>query len=122
MIHKLAFIGLFVVSGCVPVLIITGIVTGYMLSNDSAVGNINIGYHDLWAACKDKLSSERADIIRDRESSGIIKAKMADIDITLKISSLSDNTQQLKVSARKYLVPKPYMAQDIFSKIVKSLE
>jgi len=115
-------LSLFVVSGCVPVILGVGVVTGYALSNDSAMGNINVGYHDLWVACKDILDSERADIIDAKESSGVIKAKISDVNFTLKIDSLSDDVQRLKISARKYLVPKPYVAQDIFAKIAKSLE
>jgi len=116
------FAGLFIVSGCVPVILGAGVVTGYALSNDSAMGNINVGYHDLWIACKDVLDSERADIIDAKESNGIIKANISDVNITLKIDSLSDRVQRLKISARKYLIPKPYIAQDIFAKIAKSLE
>ena len=115
-------LSLFVVSGCVPVILGAGVVTGYALSNDSAMGNINVGYHDLWVACKDILDYERADIIDAKESSGVIKAKISDVNFTLKIDSLSDDVQRLKISARKYLVPKPYVAQDIFAKIAKSLE
>ena len=115
-------LSLFVVSGCIPVILGAGVVTGYALSNDSAMGNINVGYHDLWVACKDILDSERADIIDAKESSGVIKAKISDVNFTLKIDSLSDDVQRLKISARKYLVPKPYVAQDIFAKIAKSLE
>ena len=115
-------LSLFVVSGCIPVILGAGVVTGYALSNDSAMGNINVGYHDLWVACKDILDSERADIIDAKESSGVIKAKISDVNFTLKIDSLSDDVQGLKISARKYLVPKPYVAQDIFAKIAKSLE
>ena len=115
-------IGLFVVSGCVPVILGAGVVTGYVLSNDSAMGNINVSYHDLWVACKDILDTERADIIDAKESSGVIKAKISDVNLALKIDSLSDDVQRLKISVRKYLVPKPYIAQDIFAKIAKSLE
>ena len=110
------------IMGCVPVLVGTGVVTGYVLSNDSAMGNINIGYHDLWIACRDRLESSGADILLARESSGIIKAKMSEVRIAVKIESISSDIQRLKVSARKYLLPKPYIAQDIFTKIVKDLE
>ena len=112
-----------ILMGCVPVLVGTGIVTGYVLSNDSAMGNINIGYHDLWIACRDRLESSGADILLARESSGIIKAKLSEeVKITVKIDSISSDVQRLRVSARKYLLPKPYIAQDIFIKIVKDLE
>jgi len=47
---------------------------------------------------------------------------MSDVNITVRINSLSSGTQELKVSARKYLLPKPHIAQDIFFKIVKGLK
>jgi len=119
---KLLFIGLFFSLGCVPILIGGGLLTGYALSNNSASGKVNIGYHDLWINCLDKLEAQRIEIIEAKESNGIIKAQMSDVNITVRINSLSSGTQELKVSARKYLLPKPHIAQDIFFKIVKGLK
>ena len=115
-------LGLFLLAGCVPILVVGSLVTGYGLSNDSAVGRINIGYHDLWVSCLDKLEALHAGTIVGKESDGLIKAKMADVDITIRIDSLSNDVQRLKVSARKYLVPKPHIAQDVFFKITKDLK
>ncbi len=110
-------------SGCVPVLVGTGVVCGYMLSNDSAVGEIKSDYRTLWdmsASVVKKLPY--AEIIRLDESKGRIKAKVSEIDLVIKIDSIEPNLQRLKVSARKYLLPKPQYAQKVFFKIVKELE
>ena len=42
-------------------------------------------------------------------------------NITVRINSFSNSTQELKVCARKYILPKPHFAQKIFCSIVKEL-
>jgi hypothetical protein len=112
----------FFISGCIPILVGTGIVTGFILSNDSAIGNIQRGYRDVWDACLEVLETQEAEIIEANESKGRIKAKILDFNLTLRIDTITKDTQRLKVAARKYLLPQPQYAQQIFFKIVKSLE
>lgn len=108
--------------GCVPVLIGTGAVAGYTLSNDAALGNVSMSHQELWDLSIEVLESENAENIEVDESKGIIKAKVSDTDIVVKISTIASNIQRLRISARKYFFPKPYMAQRIFFKITKELE
>jgi hypothetical protein len=63
-----------------------------------------------------------AEIKSSNESKGLIKAKISDNDVTVKIDTLNAEMQRLRISARKYMLPKPQFAQKIFVKIVKSLE
>lgn len=109
-------------SGCVSVLIGTGIVAGFGLSNDAAAGNVSVGYNRLWNTCLDVFQVEGLEIVSSKESDGLIKAASDNYKYAVKISSLDQDTQRLKISARKYLIPKPYKAQDIFMKIVQELE
>ncbi len=109
-------------ASCVPVLVGTGVVAGYTLSNDSAIGEVKCDYRTLWDVTTDKLQNLKAEILASNESKGLIKAKISDNDITVKIDTLSQSVQKLKISARKYLLPKPQFAQKIFVKIVQDLE
>ncbi|MDD4954878.1 MAG: DUF3568 family protein [Candidatus Omnitrophica bacterium] len=117
----LLFFSLCVINGCVPILVGTGVVAGYTLSNDSAMGEVKCDYRTLWDVTTDKLQNLKAEIITSNESKGIIKAKVVDNDVTIKIDTISPSLQKLKISARKYLLPKPQFAQKIFVKIVQDL-
>lgn len=110
------------VSACVPVLVGTGVVAGYTLSNDSAIGEVKCDYRTLWDVSMDKLENLKAEILTSNESKGLIKAKVSDNDVTIKINTVNSSMQKLKISARKYLLPKPQFAQKIFVKIVQDLQ
>jgi len=115
-------LGLVLVAGCIPVLIGAGIVTGYSLSNATASGNVNVEYRVLWDICLDKLESMEAEILVSNESKGVIKANLSEHGIAVKISSISTDTQRLKVSARQLLMPKAQFAQKIFLKLISDLQ
>ena len=114
-------LGLSLTAGCIPVLIGAGVVTGYSLSNATASGNVKVEYRVLWDLCLDKLETMEAEILVSNESRGVIKAKLSEHKIALKIDSISVDTQRLKVSARQLLMPKAQFAQQIFLKIISDL-
>ena len=119
-----ALVASLLLTGCVPVLIGAGVVTGYVLSNDAVSGTVNIMYRDLWDLCIEQLETQGAEIYEATESAGVIKSRIGDINVAVKITTVSEGVQRLKISARKFvnLVPKPYVAQDIFFNITKELE
>ncbi|MCM8830886.1 MAG: DUF3568 domain-containing protein [Candidatus Omnitrophica bacterium] len=110
-------------SGCVPILVGTaGLATGYTLSNDAAIGNIKSDYHTLWKVCNEVLEDLDADINETKESAGLIKAVISEHAVKIKIDTILSDTQRLKISARKNLLPKPQFAQKIFLQIVERLK
>ncbi|MFH1769001.1 MAG: hypothetical protein ABH858_07560 [Candidatus Omnitrophota bacterium] len=116
------YMAIIFISSCVPALIGTGLVTGYVMGSDSAMGTLKVAYHDLWSISMKELSDRKAEIISAVESKGVIKAKVNNITVTVKISTIAKNVQKLKITSRKCLLPKLYVAQDIFVNIVKELE
>ena len=115
-------LSLLLVAGCIPVLIGAGVVTGYSLGNATANGNVRVEYRILLDKCLDKLESMEAEILSSNESKGIIKARLSEHKITIKIDSISVDTQRLKVSARQLLMPKSQFAQKIFLKLISDLQ
>lgn len=117
-------IWLFLSSGCVPVIIGAGagLVTGFVLSNDSALGNVQEEYRSVWDACIDEFEDMEAEILEANESKGVIKAVVLDNKVAVKIDTINSQSQRLKVSARKCLLPKPQFAQKVFLKITNSLK
>lgn len=116
-----AILGLVLMAGCVPAIIAGGLVVGYSLSSDSASGNVKAEYRELWDICLERLATMDAELISANESKGIIKAKISDNSLTLRIDTINSMTQRLRVSSRRYLLPRPQYAQQVFFKIVEDL-
>ena len=116
------FISVFFLGGCLvtSLLVGAGLVTGYTLGNDSATGNVKSEYSELWSRSLEIIKTMRGDVIGVNESKGIIKAKVTGNDVVIKIDSLDTDIQRLRVSARKYFIPKQNIAQNIFVKIVRN--
>jgi len=108
-------------TGCVPLMIGAGVAAGYTLSGDSATGNIDSEYRVLWDLCLEKLESMEAEILVANESKGVIKAKVSENDVVVSINTINSETQRLKVSARRFFMPKPQFAQKVFFKILQDL-
>lgn len=115
-------IWLICIYGCAPLLIGGGVATGYGISNDSATGTVKEEYRVLWDLCMDKLNTMDAEIIGVNESKGYIKARVSENSVVIKINTLNPKTQRLKISARKFYLPKPQFAQKIYFKIVEKFE
>ena len=116
-------LSLLLITGCVPLLIGAGAgVAGYSLSNDAASGNIKAEYRILWDICMDKLETMEAEILSSIESKGIIKAKLSEHSVCIRIDSVNGGIQRLKVTARRYFMPKAQFAQKIFLKLVADLQ
>lgn len=115
-------LSLLLIGGCVPVLIGAGVVTGYTLSCDSAVGNVKSEYRILWDICLDKLETMEAQILYTNESRGLIKAIVSENSVNIKITTLTSGAQRLKVSARRTFMPRPQFAQKVFLKIIEDLK
>ena len=120
---KISFVilGLVLMAGCVPAIIAGGLVIGYSLSSDSASGNVKAEYRELWDICLDRLEAMDAEIISANESKGIIKANISENNLTLRLDTINSTTQRLRVSSRRYLMPRPQYSQQIFFKIVEDL-
>jgi len=111
----------FFFSGCVPVLIGAGVAGGYALGADSATGRISSGYPELWDLCVEVLKEKEAEFLNMNQSRGRIKAVVREHSVTIRIDSITSSTQRLKVAARRYFMPRPKFAQEIFLDIIDEL-
>ncbi len=117
----LGVVFLFLFSGCVPVLIGAGAVGGYALGADSATGRVSVGYPQLWNLCLEVLQEKDAEILTINQARGHIKAVVFEHAVTVRINSITTSTQRLRVAARRYFMPRPQFAQEIFFTIVDEL-
>lgn len=111
------------VSGCVPVLVGVGVVTGYVAFKDTAAGNVDATFDDIWEAVLD-VAESRTDIESKDKDRGVLKATVKDglISLTVKVVPLSEHSYKLKVTARRRMaVADLETAQAIFTAIVRAL-
>ncbi|MDD5084427.1 MAG: DUF3568 family protein [Candidatus Omnitrophica bacterium] len=109
----------FVTTGCAVLLIGTGgAIGGYALSQDSAEGYVDYPMDRVWNASREILKSKGA-IVSENRADGKIEASVDEITVKVQIKELTSKTTKLKVSARKSLLPKVKVAQDIYVRIAK---
>ena len=110
-------------TGCwVPIILVgAGIVTGFYTTRDTASGNIETTFDELWNTAL-KVIGERADITDQNSQAGLIRAKYLNNDIVVKIRELTEHSYNLKVTCRKATaLANLKMAQELFTKIVRNL-
>jgi len=108
--------------GCVY-LIVGGIgaVGGYIVSPDTVEGLTENDEITVWDTTIEIISIMGL-IIEQNEDAGIIAAKISGAKVNITIAALNDSSVKLTVKARKAYLPKISLAQDIFVKIMSSLE
>ena len=105
-------------SGCVYLVVGTvGALGGYVVSPDTVEGMTANDKDALWDGAVD-IVSIMGIIEEQQKSSGIIIAKVNGAKVTITITPLSKSTVKLSVKARKSLLPKISVAQDVFVKIM----
>ena len=111
-----------ILSGCVPLLIGAGVVTGFLVTKDTVSGNFEVSYDKLWTTALAAVD-EKGDIFEQDKQAGIIKAKSNKDEIVVKMKELTETSQNLRVTARKALaLANLALAQEVFTKIVRNLE
>lgn len=111
----------FLFSGCVPVLIGAGVAGGYALGSDSATGRVSVDYPFLWDLCIEVLQEKDAEFLAMNQARGHMKALVFEHAVTIRLDSITPKTQRLRVAARRYFMPRPQFAQEIFFEILDRL-
>lgn len=108
-------------SGCFYLVIGgVGALGGYAISPDTVEGNVGgRNTQEMWQAAVQTVSV--MGIIEEKnEISGVVIAKVEGTQVTISISEPITDTVKLRVKARKGMMPKVKLAQDIYTKIVQA--
>jgi hypothetical protein len=111
-------------NGCLllPFLVGAGVVTGYVAFKDSAAGNLDTTFDDLWNAAISVLEREADEIVLEDTTQGIIKAEKGTSEITVRVIEFTSYAYKLRVTARRqYALANLELAQDIFTRIVRQV-
>lgn len=107
-------------SGCFYLVIGgVGALGGYAISPDTVEGTVGGDTaQDVWQAAVDVISI--MGIIEEKnEISGVLIAKVQGVYVTVTVAEPLADSVKLRVKARKGMMPKIKLAQDIYTKIVQ---
>ena len=109
---------LFAFNGCVALILGGGAVGGYAVSKDSIEGTVDGRQDRVFRAAVDSIKSKGL-IIATNEGLGEINASVAGVKVTIKLEQITERAVKLRVKARKGLLPKIKVAQDVYTEIIK---
>jgi len=96
-----------------------GVLGGYAISPDTVEGTLNgKNIQDVWAASIDVIGTMGI-IEEQNEIAGVMIAKVQGAHVTLTLTEPVTDTVQLRIKARKGMMPKIKVAQDIYGKIIQ---
>ncbi len=109
--------------GCIPLIVGAGVgvVGGYVISPDTVEGQVNRALNEAWDSAKEILGI-MGQIVQENSSGSEITAMVSGTKVTVTLSAINVSTTKLTVKARKSFMPKIDVAQDVYTKIVNSME
>lgn len=107
-------------SGCAAVVAGTaiGAAGGYAASKDTIQGDTDKPYDSLWNTSQD-VARSRGTIKEDNYTKGTIKLVASDSSLVwIKLIRMTRATTRLRVSSRRFHLPKLELAQELYTKIM----
>lgn len=92
-----------------------------LVGKDSARGDFNVTFDDAYAKTL-SLLKDIGHVASDDKSQGLIKLDSQSNSITVKITSQGASAVQIRVTARKFLLPQPQVASGILYQIAEKLK
>ena len=108
-------------SGCTAVVIGGAAAAGaIVVAQDFATASVDTSFQKAWAAANDQLKKV-GKVDKSFQKLGEIKATVEASSVHVKISRLTERTVDIKVSARKNLLPNTDLATAILTSILRRL-
>ncbi len=94
-------------------------IAGRLLGKEGGVA-FNVGFDKAYEVTLG-IIQQIGKVTKDDKDSGLIKAKVDGSDVSVKITKKEEGVQ-IKVSAKKFVLPQPELAEEILSKITEKLK
>lgn len=94
-------------------------IAGKLLGKEGGVA-FNVGFDKAYEVTLG-IIQQIGEVTKDDKDKGLIKAKVDGSDVTVEITKKAAEEVQIKVSARKLVLPQPKLAEEILSKISEKL-
>lgn len=109
------------VSALAGVAVLPVAATVMFMGKDSAEKDFDVSLDKLYNVSL-KLLNSIGQVKKEDKASGVIQADVRGANITVKLKELSGRTNQIVISARKYMLPKPEIAGGILYQITEELK
>lgn len=112
---------LMAMAGCAPVLIGGAAAAGYIVvTQDYVTASVDASYARVWGACVDEIRRLGA-LEKSFRKLGEARGTIQGAAVRIKISKLTEKTVDIRVSARKNMLPNTELAQAILAAILRNL-
>ncbi|MGR3309999.1 MAG: DUF748 domain-containing protein [Candidatus Brocadiales bacterium] len=91
------------------------------LGKDSSSADFNVDYNIAYKVTLETIQ-QIGKVTKDDKNSGWIKAKVDGSSVKVEITKKAAEKVQIKVSARKFVIPQPKLTEEILSKITEELK
>lgn len=91
------------------------------LGKDSSSADFNVDYNIAYKVTLETIQ-QIGKVTKDDKNSGLIKAKVDGSSVKVEITKKATEKVQIKVSARKFVIPQPKLTEEILSKITEELK
>jgi len=108
-------------SGCAALLLGTGVAGGYAISKDSIKNHFDRSPNELYRISRDVIGQMGLVTSEDHRRHRI-EAEVEGVNVTITVTPVSEQTTELKVRARKLLLPKIDVAQAVYNRILSRLD
>ena len=112
------------VSGCVPLWVgagVAGIVGGYAVSPDTVEGTTSHSFEDCWNAAKE-IAGIMGKVTQENPNGNQLLATINGAQVTIVLTAVNASVTKLSVKSRKSFMPKIDIAQDVYAKIINSIQ
>ncbi len=92
-----------------------------LMGNDKSTSLLSQNVDTVFSTSLDVLG-KKGKVTRQDQAQGVIRAKVDGADVTVEVSQGEGNQTELKVTARKYLLPKPEIAGGVVYEIEQRLK
>ncbi len=107
-------------AGCAPILIGGAAIGGAVaVSQDFVTTSVDVSFQRAWSVANEELK-RFGEVQKSFQKLGEIKAIVDGAQVKVKISKLTERTVDIRVSARKNLLPNLELAQTILASIIRN--
>lgn len=107
-------------SGCAVLLLGAGAAGGYAISKDSVKNHYDLSQNRVYSQAL-AVAKQMGQILEQDAAHGLIRAQVGETSVTITVKPLTKQTVELRVKARKMMLPDIEVAQQLYNKINQRL-